>query len=101
MTDNNKIYKGWFLSKTVRRYLGDNLFLFMKAKKQRRAYMKSSFYHDNIEGVQKVKGYFVPEVRENISLTTEFDEIGQLVLYEDELYVYTKNLEYKKITVAS
>ena len=63
--------------------------------------MKSSFYHDKIEGVQKMKGYFIPEVKENISTTTDLDEIGQIVLYEGDLYVYTKGLAYKKITVAS
>ena len=82
-------------------FLGNNLYLTMKLKKQRRKYMKSSFYHDKIEGVQKIKGYFIPEERDTISTTTDFDEIGQIVLYEGELYVYTKNLAYKKITVAS
>ena len=63
--------------------------------------MKGSFYHDKIEGTQKVKAYLVAAERDDISTTTVFDEIGQIVLYNDELYVYTKDLSYKKITVAS
>ena len=93
MSKNENTSKIWFLSKTINRYLGDNLYLIMKAKKQRRIYMKSSFYHDTIEGI--------PEEKENISTTTIFDEVGQIVSYEGDLYVYTKDLAYKKITVAS
>ena len=63
--------------------------------------MKSSFYHDKIEGPQKVKAYLIAAEHEDISTTTNFDEIGQIVLYDNELYVYTQDLEYKKITVAS
>ena len=91
----------WFLSKKIDRFLGNNLYLIMKAKKRRRQHMKSSFYHDTPEGPQKVKAFLVAAERDNISTTTAFDEIGQIVLYNDELYVYTKNLEYKKIATAS
>lgn len=101
MSKNENTSKIWFLSKTINRYLGDNLYLIMKAKRQRRIYMKSSFYHDTIEGVQKMKGYFIPEEKENISTTTIFDEVGQIVSHEGDLYVYTKDLAYKKITIAS
>ena len=101
MARNGNISTIWFLSQKNNLFLGNNLYLTMKLKKQRRNYMKSSFYHDKIEGVQKIKGYFIPEERDTISTTTDFDEIGQIVLYEGELYVYAKNLAYKKITVAS
>jgi len=91
----------WFLSRTINRYLGNDLFL-IRAKKQRRQQrMKGSFYHDKIEGPQKVKAYFIAAEKDNISTTTVYDEIGQMVLYNDELYIYTKDLEYKKISVAS
>lgn len=92
--------KIWFLSRVVDRYLGDDLYL-IKIKKKRRQQMKSSFYHDKIEGPQKVKAYLIAAEHEDISTTTNFDEIGQIVLYNNELYVYTQDLEYKKITVAS
>ena len=101
MARNKNTSTIWFLSRKNDIFLGNNLYLTMRAKKQRRKYMKSSFYHDKIEGVQKMKGYFIPEERENISTTTDLDEIGQIVLYEGDVYIYTKALVYKKITVAS
>jgi hypothetical protein len=101
MAKNENISKIWYLSRVDKKYLGDNLFLTMRAKRQRREYMKSSFYHDKIEGVQKMKGYIVLDEREDISTTSDFDEIGQLVLYNGEPYVYTKALTYKKLIVAN
>ena len=101
MAKNENISKIWYLSRVDKKYLGDNLFLTMRAKRQRREYMKSSFYHDKIEGVQKMKGYVVLDEREDISTTSDFDEIGQLVLYNGEPYVYTKALTYKKLIVAN
>lgn len=101
MAKNENVSKIWYLSRTGSKYLGDNLFLTMRAKRQRREYMKSSFYHDKIEGVQKMKGYLVLDEREDISTTTDFDEVGQFVLYNGEPYVYTKALIYKKLTIAN
>lgn len=101
MAKNENISKIWFLSRTENRYLSDNLFLTIVAKKQRRRYMKGSFYHDKIEGPQKMKGFIVLEEIEDISTTTEFDEIGQLVLYNGEPYIYTKALTYQKISVGN
>lgn len=63
--------------------------------------MKGSFYHDTIEGPGKIKAYFIVAEKEDISTTSSLDEVGQIVLSNDELYVYTKDLEYKKIALAS
>ena len=90
----------WYLSRTSNIFLGDGLFL-VRNKKQRRIHMNSSFYHDQIEGIQKMKGWFVPQERDDISTTTVFDEVGQIVSYDGDLYVYAKDLTYKKISLAS
>lgn len=103
MANNGEIYRdAWYLSSTINRFLSNDLYLIKQHKEsKRRQNMKNSFYHDKIEGPQKIKAFLVAAERDNVSTTSPFDEIGQIVLYEDELYVYTKNLEYKKITVAS
>ena len=103
MANNEDTYTDeWYLSNTIDRFLSEDLYLIRHIrKKQRRQDMKSSFYHDKIEGPQKVKAFLVAAERDDVSTTTAFDEIGQIVLYENELYVYTKDLEYKKITIAS
>ena len=43
MAKNENVSKIWYLSRTGSKYLGDNLFLTMRAKKQRREYMKKQF----------------------------------------------------------
>lgn len=103
MANNNNTYVEWYLSRDIDIFLNDDLYLrtIVKHKKQRRDYMKGSFYHDSIEGVQKVRAYFIPEEREDISTTSVLDEVGQIVSYEGDLYVYTKNLTYQKISLAS
>lgn len=62
--------------------------------------MKGSFYHDKPESPQKIKGYYIPEDIDNIDAVSPYNEIGQFVLYEDEVYIYIKNKGYKKILVA-
>ena len=96
------INEEWYLSRQINRYLNEDLYL-IKSKKEikRRQKMKGSFYHDTIEGPGKIKAYFIVAEKEDISITSPLDEIGQIVLNNDELYVYTKDLEYKKIALAS
>ena len=96
------ISEEWYLSKQINRYLYEDLYL-IKSKKEikRRQKMKGSFYHDTIEGPGKIKAYFIVAEKEDISTTSPLDEVGQIVLNNDELYVYTKDLEYKKIALAS
>lgn len=96
------ISEEWYLSKQINRYLNEGLYL-IKSKKEikRRQKMKGSFYHDTIEGPGKIKAYFIVAEKEDISTTSPLDEVGQIVLNNDELYVYTKDLEYKKIALAS
>ena len=96
------ISEEWYLSKQINRYLNEDLYL-IKSKKEikMRQKMKGSFYHDTIEGPGKIKAYFIVAEKEDISTTSPFDEVGQIVLNNDELYVYTKDLEYKKIALAS
>lgn len=96
------ISEEWYLSKQINRYLNEDLYL-IKSKKEikRRQKMKGSFYHDTIEGPGKIKAYFIVAEKEDISTTSPLDEVGQIVLNNDELYVYTKDLEYKKIALAS
>ena len=96
------INEEWYLSRQINRYLNEDLYL-IKSKKEikRRQKMKGSFYHDIIEGPGKIKAYFIVAEKEDISTTSPLDEVGQIVLNNDELYVYTKDLEYKKIALAS
>lgn len=96
------INEEWYLSRQINRYLNEDLYL-IKSKKEikRRQKMKGSFYHDTIEGPGKIKAYFIVAEKEDISTTSPLDEVGQIVLNNDELYVYTKDLEYKKIALAS
>lgn len=96
------INEEWYLSRQINRYLNEDLYL-IKSKKEikRRQKMKGSFYHDTIEGPGKIKAYFIVAEKEDISITSPLDEVGQIVLNNDELYVYTKDLEYKKIALAS
>ena len=62
----------------------------------------NGFYHDKINGVQKIKGYPVIAERDNISTTNDFDEQYQIVAYNGELYVYLPDsLTYKKILLDS
>lgn len=96
------INEEWYLSKQINRYLNENLYLIKSIKEtKRRQKMKGSFYHDTIEGPGKIKAYFIVAEKEDISITSPLDEVGQIVLNNDELYVYTKDLEYKKIALAS
>lgn len=96
------ISEEWYLSKQINRYLNENLYLIKSIKEtKRRQKMKGSFYHDTIEGPGKIKAYFIVAEKEDISTTSPLDEVGQIVLNNDELYVYTKDLEYKKIALAS
>ena len=96
------ISEEWYLSKQINRYLNENLYLIKSIKEtKRRQKMKGSFYHDTIEGPGKIKAYFIVAENEDISTTSPLDEVGQIVLNNDELYVYTKDLEYKKIALAS
>ena len=96
------ISEEWYLSKQINRYLNEDLYL-IKSKKEikRRQKMKGSFYHDTIEGPGKIKAYFIVAEKEDVSTTSPLDEVGQIVLNNDEVYVYTKDLEYKKIALAS
>lgn len=96
------INEEWYLSRQINRYLNEDLYL-IKSKKEikRRQKMKGSFYHDTIEGPGKIKAYFIAAEKEDVSVTSPLDEVGQIVLSNDELYVYTKDLEYKKIALAS
>ena len=91
----------WFLSSTIHRFLNNNLFLRMESRKQRRTKMKSNFYHDKIEGPQMIRAIFIPEERDDISTTTPLDVIGEIFLYDGDLYTYTKDLEYKKLAVVA
>ena len=96
------ISEEWYLSKQINRYLNENLYLIKSIKEtKRRQKMKGSFYHDTIEGPGKIKAYFIAAEKEDVSVTSPLDEVGQIVLSNDELYVYTKDLEYKKIALAS
>ena len=96
------ISEEWYSSKQINRYLNENLYLIKSIKEtKRRQKMKGSFYHDTIEGPGKIKAYFIVAEKEDISTTSPLDEVGQIVLNNDELYVYTKDLEYKKIALAS
>lgn len=96
------IKEEWFLSRKNNRYLNEDLYL-IRAKREikRRQKMKGSFYHDTIEGPGKIKAYFIVAEKEDVSTTSPLDEINQIVSSNGELYVYTKNLEYKKIALAS
>ena len=60
MANNEDTYTDeWYLSNTIDRFLSEDLYLIRHIRnKQRRQDMKSSFYHDKIEGPQKVKSVF-------------------------------------------